>query len=176
MGILAACRRFGNRRFHYAGRSFVILTGTFVPLLLRHWTLAFSVSFSPWYNRNGWLGVKHQVTYLLTVLFCSQWNNLKIISTCLPENDKCSNFAVEMQASFWITQEFIAETTKNATPMAARGFKTDTCATENPELGIFRTGKQRNSKTCPEIFMLVFIFLFSYTENLSIQNTPESFR
>ena len=24
-----------------------------------------SISASPWYNRNGWLGVKHQVTYLL---------------------------------------------------------------------------------------------------------------
>ena len=23
---------------------------------------------SPWYNRNGWLGVKHQVTYLLVLL------------------------------------------------------------------------------------------------------------
>ena len=25
------------------------------------------LSISPWYNRNGWLGVKHQVTYLRTL-------------------------------------------------------------------------------------------------------------
>ena len=24
----------------------------------------------PWYNRNGWLGVKHQVSYLLLLCFC----------------------------------------------------------------------------------------------------------
>ena len=28
-----------------------------------------SLVCSSWYNRNGWLGVKHQVTYLLTLVF-----------------------------------------------------------------------------------------------------------
>ena len=39
--------------------------------------LVFLFSFvdSPWYNRNGWLGVKHQVTYLLIhlILRCMFW-------------------------------------------------------------------------------------------------------
>ena len=30
-------------------------------------SLSLSLSLSPWYNRTGWLGVKHQLTYLLTL-------------------------------------------------------------------------------------------------------------
>ena len=33
------------------------------------WTLQFC-AFSPWYNRTGWLGVEHQVTYWLKLLVC----------------------------------------------------------------------------------------------------------
>ena len=40
----------------------------------------FSVSDSPWYNHKGWLGVKHQVTYLLCiwncVLYHCIWNSV----------------------------------------------------------------------------------------------------
>ena len=31
-----------------------------------HLLLFFFSSYSPWYNRTGWLGVKHELTYLLT--------------------------------------------------------------------------------------------------------------
>jgi len=48
-------------------------------------------SNSPWYNRTGWLGVKHQLTYLLTylpfpnsILLFQQFNVLQLsISVCL---------------------------------------------------------------------------------------------
>ena len=56
---------------------------------------------------------------------------------------------------------------------AARGCETYTCATENPELGMFCTGEQMNHKTCPEIFIIVFVFL--YAENIGIQNMPKSY-
>ena len=44
-------------------------------------TIKSSFCFLPWYNRNGWLGVKHQVTYL----FCSstaesRWESQMICS------------------------------------------------------------------------------------------------
>ena len=89
--------------------------------------------------------------------------------------------------------------------MAARGHKTYTCATGNTELGIFRSRKkkknreicleifmiallfffpsffsyaeEKNKKRCLEIFMVVpFFFMFSYAENIGIQNTPKSYR
>ena len=53
--------------------------------------------------------------------------------------------------------------------MVARSHETHTRAAENPELGISWTGKQTNCKTCLEIFMRVFIYSFSYAENLSTQ-------
>ena len=45
---------------------------------------------------------------------------------------------------------------------AVRGHKTYTCANENPEPGIFQTGKRMNHKTCPEIFMIIFWYVFSW--------------
>ena len=36
----------------------------------------------------------------------------------------------------------------------------ETCATKNPDLSIFWNGKQRNCKTCLEIFMIRFILIF----------------
>ena len=39
---------------------------------------------SPWYNRNGWLGVKHQVTYLLTFPLSNAFSWLYIRSHWLP--------------------------------------------------------------------------------------------
>ena len=39
---------------------------------------------------------------------------------------------------------------------AARGCETYRCTTENPELGIFQTGKQMNHKARLEIFMIFF--------------------
>ena len=45
---------------------------------------------------------------------------------------------------------------------AVRGHETYTCATENPELGIFWTGKQTNHKTYLKIFMTFFFFFFTF--------------
>ena len=61
---------------------------------------------------------------------------------------------------------------------ADRGHDTYTYATENPKLGLFQTGKQTNCKTCLEIFTIIFfllILVFSYAENVGIQNTPKLF-
>ena len=45
---------------------FMMLTYDFICLTLLNFCYFFSTP-SPWYNRTGWLGVKHQVTYLLTL-------------------------------------------------------------------------------------------------------------
>ena len=42
---------------------------------------------------------------------------------------------------------------------AVRGHDTYTYATENPELGLFQTGKQTNCKTCLEVFTIIFFSL-----------------
>ena len=61
---------------------------------------------------------------------------------------------------------------------SARGHETYTCDTENPELGLrdLKTNKVK-CETCLEIFQIIifiiFIFSFSYAENLGIQNVPE---
>jgi len=54
--------------------------------------------------------------------------------------------------------------------MEAQGHQTYTCATENPELGIFQTGKQMIFGTCLEIFMIKF-FLIQILYAESRQNT-----
>ena len=52
--------------------------------------------------------------------------------------------------------------------------KTYTCATKNPEQGIFWTGKQTNCKICREIFTFIFwILAFSYAETAGVQNSPK---
>ena len=60
------------------------------------------------------------------------------------------------------SQEFSAETTQSAiqklTPWQ-REVATYTCATKNPELGIFWTRKETNCKTCLEIFMIFCFFV-----------------
>ena len=58
--------------------------------------------------------------------------------------------------------------------MAARGCKTYTCATQNPELGIFQTGKQQHRKTCLEVE--IFIIIFLYAEHLHIKICPKIIR
>ena len=61
--------------------------------------------------------------------------------------------------------------------MTGRG--TYTYASENPEMGIFLTGKQMKYKMRLEIFTIVLIFLiflfsdFWNAENFGIQNTPK---
>ena len=57
--LLVLC---GPRRlsvFTTGARTSYISSYLFIPL---H-TLSYSVVWSPWYNRTGWLGVKHQLTY-----------------------------------------------------------------------------------------------------------------
>ena len=44
--------------------------------------------------------------------------------------------------------------------MAMRGCKTYTCATENPELGMFWIGKEMNCKTCLEIGDSIYFCIF----------------
>ena len=43
------------------------------------WIHNFSVGWTPWNNRNGWLGVKHQITYLLSLL-AGDWDSV-LLST-----------------------------------------------------------------------------------------------
>ena len=57
--------------------------------------------FSPWYNRTGWLGVKHQVTYLLLICFFSRlysaWRvNVTLIwtSSCYSEHSFIINWKI----------------------------------------------------------------------------------
>ena len=44
-------------------------------------TKPFTFLLSPWYNRTRWLGVKHQLTYLLTILSCNIVNITLYLST-----------------------------------------------------------------------------------------------
>ena len=72
-------------------------------------------------------------------------NNLKIISTWPPENGERSYFAAEIQLSLALTgpriqyRDYTKRQLKTDT-MAARGCEINTCATENPDLGIFHAG------------------------------------
>ena len=72
-------------------------------------------------------------------------NNLKMISTWHPENGERSYFAAETQLSLALTgpriqyRDYTKPQLKTDT-MAARGCEINTCATENPDLGIFHAG------------------------------------
>ena len=93
---------------------------------------------------------------------------------------KQAYFVAEILASLWIAWEFSTKTTQSANTKtdtaALRGCKTYTCTTENPELGIFQTGKQTNHKKFLEIFMIILKKkMFTYAENLGVQNTPKSY-
>ena len=57
------------------------------------WALINSLGCSPWYNRNGWLGVKHQVTYLLT-LVCWCRNSCQRAQEWGPRLWDCTNTSV----------------------------------------------------------------------------------
>ena len=57
---------------------------------------------SPWYNRTGWLGVKHQFTYLLLVKLNSGVNNQGWNATLGPIRDPSSKTPVDlMSRTFW---------------------------------------------------------------------------
>ena len=48
---------------------------------LQDWSAFLKVVVSPWCNNNGWLGIKHQVSYLLLKVLVKPsliWNNLKV--------------------------------------------------------------------------------------------------
>ena len=70
---------------------------------------------------------------------------------------KYSDFAEVIQAPRVQCQDC---TKRNREPklQQPRGHETYTCATTNPELGIFWTGKQMNHKTCLEILMIMLLF------------------
>ena len=78
---------------------------------------------------------------------------------------KHSYFAAEIQASFWSAQEFIVKTTQSTmqkmTLWQCKVIRLTLCATQNPELGKFRTGKQTNRKTCLEI-LIINCFVFNF--------------
>ena len=62
--------------FHFSGHASVASVHCEVLWTsgLFRWLLAVFICVgccSPWYNRTGWLGVKHQVIYLLTVVVCN---------------------------------------------------------------------------------------------------------
>ena len=74
---------------------------------------------------------------------------------------KYSDFAEVIQAPRIQCQDC---TKRNTEPklQQPRGRETYTCATTNPELGIFWTGKQINHKTCLEILMIVCFLLLCF--------------
>ena len=76
-----------------------------------------------------------------------------------------------MQALLWIVRENqCRDYTKRNTDTnttEVRGHKIYTCATKKTELDIFWYGKQMNHKTCLEIFMIYFFFLY-FAENLGV--------
>ena len=64
---------------------------------------------------------------------------------------------------------------------AARGRQTYTCATENPEMGIFQIGKQNKLQNmCRNIYdhfsLLLFFSHFSLAQNLGLQKRPKSYQ
>ena len=63
--------RFINVSCYYYIRGqfacFLKIFDSFLSIFLFVCLFVFLLEPSPWYNHNGWLGVKHQLTYLLTV-------------------------------------------------------------------------------------------------------------
>ena len=134
--ILVACRWFGNGRLHCAGLRFVFWQEHSFP----HCFGTFSVSSSLFYfvlsenNQNNFT-VASEKWWMLVL--CS--GNISLALNCL--RIQCRDY------------------TKHNTqtePMAVRGCGTYTCAIENPEMGMFQTGKQTKRKICLEIFMTAF--------------------
>ena len=72
-----------HRHFHYM--QLYYLTPVFYACIS-------GILWSPWYNRNGWLGVKHQITYLLgyyvtdVMLHCAWSSFLKLLQAHNKEN------------------------------------------------------------------------------------------
>ena len=138
-----------KQKFHYAGLRFVSLQEHLFP----HCVGTFSISSFPFH-------------------FLLSENNLKIISTWLPEKwqmlvlcSRNTSLALNCQRiQCWDYTKLNTET--NTT--AVRGHKTYTCATENAELGIFWTGEQTNRKICSQIFMTIFFSFLLYFCKLKI--------
>ena len=91
--------------------------------------------------------------------FVLRENNLKIILTVLPEKWhmlvlSSRNTSLALNGPRIQSRADTKRNTETNTT-AARGCRMYTCATENPELGIFRTGKQMNCKTCLEIITII---------------------
>ena len=99
----------------------------------------------------------HICGWVSTVLYCC-------VCVCVHVHAqlyKYSDFAEVIQAPRIQCQEC---TKCNTEPklQQPRGHETYTCATTNPELGIFWTGKQMNHKTCLEILMIVCFLLLCF--------------
>ena len=76
------------------------------------------------------------------------------------EHSFCSRNTSLALNCLWIQSwDYTMHNTETNT-MAVRSRETWTCTAQNPEQGIFQTGKQTNHKTGLEIFMIFFLFCF----------------
>ena len=152
----AVCRRFGNRRLHHACLRFVSQQEHLFP----HCFGNFSISF--------------------LFYFVLSENNLKIISTCLPEKwqmlilcSRITSLALNCLRTEWYYTKHNTET--NTT--AARGHEIHMCH-RKPRAGHILDWKKRKTrrKTCLKLFTIIlfFNFIFSCAETLSRQNMPRS--
>ena len=132
--VLAACR-FGNRKLRYARIRFV-----FQPLLA-HCFGTFSIRSFPFF-------------FLFWKLFQYRFQ----------KNGECLNFAAEYEPHFELPENSVPVLHQAQYRNRHYGSETYTYfyATQNPELGISWTGKQRHGKTCPEIFMIVSLYVFLF--------------
>ena len=134
----------GNKRLHYGELRFVFQQEHLFP----HCFGTFSISSFPFHfvlsekkkkkKSSTWPPQKLQ-----TLILCS--GNTSLALNC--PKIQCRDYAKHNTET---------DTT------AVRGHKTYICANENPEPGVFQTGKQTNHKTCPEIFMIIFWYVFSW--------------
>ena len=78
-----------------------ILTLSFSFYSRQPWVLFFLIcnvqnqmllALSPWYNRNGWLGVKHRVTYMLLALSLLRFDSQVDITNCSKTTTKNSTW------------------------------------------------------------------------------------
>ena len=70
IALISSSRRLGVNHIQTL-IIFIFLLLTVIQLLFLLLLLFFATYISPWCNRNGWLGVKYQVTYLLPAIHLS---------------------------------------------------------------------------------------------------------
>ena len=137
----------GNKRLHYGGLRFVSRQEHLFP----HCFGTFSISSFPFHFVLSGKKKFNMTSTIIANTHTLQWKYKPHFK--LP--------------TIWC-QDYAKHNTATDTT-AARGHKTYTCANENPEPGIFQTGKRKNHKTCPEIFMIIFLVCVFVDENLGIQ-------